>query len=322
MSIPKVIITDCDHENIDIESSILKKPFVDLELTQFINEKDIIENCKGATSLIIQYAELTDKVFSHLPDLKQVVRYGVGVNTIDIEAATKYGVQISNVPDYGTQEVSDHALAHMLNLTRKIGQMNDNVRNGIWDFTKSMPVFRHSEQTVGVIGVGRIGSAFCEKVHALGCEVLAYDPKVTDRTTRKVPDFLKMVSLEDLLKRSDVVSIHCPLETAHDLIGEKELRLMKDTAYLINVSRGGIVNELALDHALTEGWIAGAAVDVAENEPLTKEHPLFKHKNFVCTPHMAWYSEESAKELKRKVSEEVLRFLNNEQVHYPINKLY
>ena len=124
MSISKVIITDCDHDNTDIESSILTQPNIDLTVTQYIQEDEIIENCKNATSLIIQYAELTEKVFQSLPNLKQVVRYGVGVNTIDLEAATKHGVQISNIPDYGTQEVADHALAHMLNLTRKIGLNN------------------------------------------------------------------------------------------------------------------------------------------------------------------------------------------------------
>lgn len=321
MSISKVIITDCDHDNTDIESSILTQPNIDLTVTQYIQEDEIIENCKNATSLIIQYAELTEKVFQSLPNLKQVVRYGVGVNTIDLEAATKHGVQISNIPDYGTQEVADHALAHMLNLTRKIGLNNQYVRDGIWDFNRSFPIFRHSKQTVGVVGIGRIGSAFCEKVHALGCEVIGYDPNFKSGSMRKIPEFVKMVTFEELLQKSDIVSIHCPLETAYNLIDEKAFRLMKNTAYLINVSRGGIINEEALEQALSEGLIAGAALDVAESEPLTQDHPLFKHKNFVCTPHMAWYSEEAAKELKRKVAEEVLRFLNNEQVHYPVNQL-
>lgn len=320
MSEPRVIITECDHESFEIETKLFQEHSIQFEIHQHKTEEDLIQYAQGVTAFMIQYAPITEKVLANLPDLKLVVRYGVGVNTIDLEAATKYGVQICNIPDYGTNEVADHALAFMINLTRKITFMNELVRDGIWDYQKSIPVFRHSEQTVGVIGLGRIGTAFAHKVNALGCKVIAYDPNLEKKIAR-IPDFVEPVNLEELLERSDVVSIHCPLETAVNLIDEEQLRRMKNTAYLINVSRGGIVNEKALDLALAEGWIAGAALDVAEVEPLKKDSPLFKHKNFLCTPHMGWYSEQSSNELKRKVAEEVIRFLKNEPVHYPVNTL-
>lgn len=319
MTAIKVIITDCDHDNIDIESEILSSPNFDLEWKNCIEEQDLIDQCQDGEAFIIQYAKITEKVLANLPNLKLVVRYGVGVNTIDLDAATRFGVQICNIPDYGTHEVADHALALLLNLTRKISLNNELIREGNWNFLNSIPIFRHSEQTVGIIGIGRIGTAFAQRVNALGCKVNAYDPKHLKCTTKKVPDFIQLVELDELLQSSDIISIHCPLETAVNLIDEPQLKSMKQTAYLINVARGGIINETALDKALTEGWIAGAAVDVAEIEPIPKEHPLFKHKNFISTPHMGWYSEQSALELKRKVAEEVKRFLNNEPVHYPVN---
>ncbi|QOY33786.1 C-terminal binding protein [Anaerobacillus isosaccharinicus] len=316
MSRTKVIITDLDHDNIHIETKLFQDYSIPFELKQCKTEDELINECQGATAFAIQYAPITKKVIESLPDLRLVVRYGVGVNTVDLEAATAYGVQICNIPDYGTHEVADHALAMMLSLTRKITQMNNLIRNGIWDYQKSIPVFRHSEQIIGVIGLGRIGTAFAQKAHSLGCKVIGFDLNKKQNNRSK---FVEMVSFQELIEQSDVISIHCPLETAEDLINEQQLMSMKSTAYLINVSRGGIVNEKALDKALSEGWIAGAAVDVAKTEPIAVESPLLKHDNFLCTPHMGWYSEQSAKELKRKVAEEVIRFLQNEKVHYPVN---
>ncbi|MFN7250535.1 MAG: C-terminal binding protein [Anaerobacillus sp.] len=315
MSRAKVIITDLDHDNIHIETKLFQDYSIPFELKQCKTEDELIDECQGAAAFAIQYAPITKRVLEYLPDLRLVVRYGVGVNTVDLEAATALGVQICNIPDYGTHEVADHALAMMLNLTRKITQMNNLIRNGIWDYQKSIPVFRHSEQIIGVIGLGRIGTAFAQKVQSLGCKVIGFDPRKKENQSK----FVEMVSFQELLEHSDVISIHCPLETAEDLINEQQLKSMKSTAYLINVSRGGIVNETALDKALREGWIAGAAVDVAQKEPLGVASPLLKHENFLCTPHMGWYSEQSAKELKRKVAEEVIRFLQNEKVHYPVN---
>jgi len=321
MSVQQVIITDCDHENIEIESSVLNEATVPFVLKQCKTEYDVIREGQGAAVFLNQYAPITDRVLKSLPALKLVVRYGVGVNNVDLEAATRYGIQICNVPDYGTNEVADHALALMLSLTRKISLMTDEVRKGNWNYQTSIPIFRHSEQTVGVIGVGRIGTSFANKVNALGCKVIGYDPRISEKSNRSIPSYMELVELDELLSASDVVSIHCPLDHARDLIGEAELRKMKPTSYLINVSRGGIINETVLDKALSEKWIAGAAVDVAEVEPLPTDSPLLRHHNFLCTPHMAWYSEQAAQELKRKVAEEAVRFLRGEAVHYPVNQI-
>lgn len=317
----RVVITDCDHEDINIEEGIFNQSQITYTLKNCKTEQDVIDNCKGAAVFINQYAPITDNVMEQLPDLKLVIRYGVGVNNIDMQAATKRGIQICNVPDYGMHEVADHALALMLALTRKITVMNHQVKNGGWNYQYAIPVFRHSEQTVGIIGLGRIGTAFAYKVHALGCKVIAYDPNSNENSGKYIPDFVEMVDFESLLSNSDVVSIHCPLETAKNLIDAKAMEKMKSTSYLINVSRGGIINETDLHQFLIDKRIAGAALDVFQKEPVGNDSPLLEYENFLGTPHMAWYSEQSAQELKRKVAEEAVRFLAKEQVKYPVNQL-
>jgi D-3-phosphoglycerate dehydrogenase / 2-oxoglutarate reductase len=317
----EIVITDCDHENITIEKGVLdnaNKPFT---LKQCKTESDLIKECQGVRVWINQYAPVTKNVIENCPDLKLVVRYGVGINNIDLNAATANGVQVCNIPDYGTREVADHALALMLSLTRKIDLMTRSVKDGDWDYQNSIPIYRHSEQTIGIIGLGRIGTEFARRVLALGSRVIVFDPKRNINCNHEFSSQVDFVSLNQLLAESDVISIHCPLETAQNLIGKAELEQMKKTSYLINVSRGGIVDEGALNYALENGWIAGAAMDVAEIEPISIESPLLSHGNFLCTPHMAWYSEQSAKELKRKVAEESVRFLDGQTLHYPVNKL-
>ncbi|ALC92669.1 hypothetical protein AM500_04960 [Bacillus sp. FJAT-18017] len=282
-------------------------------------EEELIEQCKGVQGVINQYAPFTRRVLGQLKDLKVIVRYGVGVDNIDLEAASEFGIQICNVPDYGTNEVADHAISLMMALTRKVVAMNAQVKNGVWDYQKSIPIYRLQEQTVGIIGLGRIGSAFAKKAHGLGMKVIGCELPSQEK---KVPEFLKLVSFQELLEKSDVISIHTPLnEQTRNLFAEEEFQNMKSNAYIINTARGGIINEHALDRALTEKWIAGAALDVLEKEPAEKNFPLLKHENFICTPHMGWYSEQAYKELKRKAAEEVINVLSGKEPRYPVNKI-
>ena len=318
----KVIITDCDHENIDIETSILNHAKIPFKLLQCKTEDDLINNCKGADILINQYAPITQNVMGNLrPELKLVVRYGVGVDNINIKAATKIGITICNVPDYGTNEVADHALSLMLAIQRKIVYMSNYTKNIKWDYTKSIPIHRNSTLIVGIVGIGRIGKAFAKRVNVLGCKVIAYDPNF-DKIIEDCRSFVKSVSMEELLDTSDIISIHSPSENTKGIFNDKAFNRMKKTAYIINTARGDIINEDALIRALSQGKISGAAIDVAHKEPMSSDAPLFQHENFICTPHMAWYSEESAFELKRKVAEEAVRFAKGEVVYYPVNNLF
>ncbi|MGI6160910.1 MAG: C-terminal binding protein [Christensenellales bacterium] len=315
----KIFITDLDHVSIEVEKSVLDPSGIPYEWVQCRTEDAVIEKCQGATALMIQYAPITEKVIAALPELKIVVRYGVGVNNIDIDAATKHGVLVCNVPDYGFEEVANHTVALMYALTRKIVLMNNHTKTVGWDYSPSLPIYRYSEQTVGVVGVGRIGQAFAEKMHAIGFNVIATDDYAV-KIGIPIPDYIKMVSIDELIKTSDIISVHCPLEFSKDLIGDAEFKQMKPNVFILNTSRGGIINEEALDRALEQKLIAGAGFDVMVKEPADLSHPLFRHENFLCTPHMAWYSEEASLELKRKTAEEAVNFTLGKPVRYALNK--
>lgn len=319
----KLIITDCDHDSIDIETSILNNANIPFMLLQCKTENDLINKCKGANILINQYAPITQRVIKNLiPELKQIVRYGVGVDNVNVNAATKMGITVCNVPDYGTNEVANHALSLMLAIHRRIVLMSNYTKNEKWDYIKAIPIHRLSTLTVGIVGVGRIGKAFAKRVNVLGCNVVAYDPYF-DKKIMDCKSFVKSVTMEELLNISDIISIHCPYNNnTKDLFNDEAFEQMKRTAYIINTARGGIINEEALERALSQSKIAGAAIDVIENEPISTDSPLFRHENFICTPHMAWYSEEAAMELKRKAAEEAVRFAKGEKVLYAVNNVF
>lgn len=319
MSDKKIVICDCDHENVDSEKKVLEAAGYDFDWLHCKTQQEVIDNCKEAIVLMNQYVKMDRVIFEALPNVKCVVRYGVGVDNVNLDDADAYGVQVCNVPDYGTREVADQALAMMMCLTRKVALSNSLIRKGIWDYRKEIPIYRMSEMTVGVYGMGRIGTEFAFRARTLGCKVIAYDVEA-GHENRVFPDFVEFVSAEELIESADIISIHCPLrpDTYH-VFGQEEFKKMKKSAYLINVARGGIVDEEALEWALSNQEIAGAALDVVEHEPLTADSPLLKHDNFIVSPHTAWYSEESAVELNRKVAEEALRFISGEPVHYPVN---
>lgn len=314
----KVIITDCDHENIDIEKKVFHDAGMEVELKHARTEEEVIEQCKGGEIFIVQYAKITEKVMEAIPELKYVVRYGVGVDTVDVEAATRHGIQVGNVPDYGMNEVADHAIALLLTLKRKIVQMNDFTKSQRWDYTKSIPIHRFSEETVGVVGLGRIGRCFAKRANALGFKVIGYDPYFQATPEAR---YITPVSFEELVEKSDAISLHCPADGNQNLFNADTFKKMKNDAVIINVARGGIINEDDLNEALKNGEIAGAGIDCMKKEPMPFDAPIFKNENLIVTPHMAWYSEEAALELKRKVAEESVRFAKGETIHYPVNHL-
>jgi D-3-phosphoglycerate dehydrogenase len=315
----KIIICDLDHKDVLPETKVFRKAGYDFEWFHCKTQQEVIEKCKGAVVLLNQYVKMDKIIFEAIPTLKCIVRYGVGYDNVNLEDADKYGIQVCNVPDYGTKEVADQALALMMALVRKVVLSNSLIRKGIWDYQKSIPIYRLSECTVGICGVGRIGTEFAKRVSSLGCKVIGYDIEY-GKEGRNFPDFVEFVPFDQLVKQSDIISIHCPLDkNTYHLFGEKEFKEMKNAAYIINAARGGIIDEEALYRALKNQEIAGAGIDVVEHEPMTEENPLLQFENFIISPHTAWYSEESAIELKRKAAEEAVRFLSNKPIHYPIN---
>jgi D-3-phosphoglycerate dehydrogenase len=314
----KVAITDCDHANIDEELAVCQRENIRCDVYQLSQSQELINNLQSYEVLINQYARFTEEVFAGLPNLKVLVRYGVGLNNICIPAATQHGVRVCNVPDYGTQEVASHALALMLALARKIIPMTQSVKDGVWDYTLSIPIRRFSTMTVGIVGVGRIGKSFAAMVQPLFKRVIATDPKY-GFSRKFYPEYIELVDFNTLLAESDVISIHSNLESSAGLFNKAALEAMKKDSILINVSRGGIVVESDLAEALRNHTIAAAAVDVSEKEPLPMNSPLQNCPNFLCTPHMAWYSEQASSDLKTNVAEEVARFMNGQPLKNCVN---
>jgi D-3-phosphoglycerate dehydrogenase / 2-oxoglutarate reductase len=312
------MITDCDHESVELERSILEAACGHVPLHTCKTEDDVIRDCAESDGIIVQYAPITAKVLRSLGSCKGIVRYGVGVDIIDTKAAADLGIIVSNVPDYGTDEVSDHALALLLNLSRKVYRADRLVRQGAWDFRQMRPVGRLRNQTLGIVGLGRIGMSLARKVQPLGMSIVAWDPYIPREL---VPAYIRMENLDLLLTESDAVSIHCPLnDETRSMIDARRIGLMKPNAVLVNTSRGGIVDEMALARALNEGRLSGVAMDVLANEPIQPDHPLLSHPDFICTPHMAWHSTEAEYDLKRKAAEELLRIVTGEAPLYQVNK--
>ena len=275
------------------------------------SEEETIEGAKDADVILTAAAQISRRVMEALPKLKAVVRYGIGYDTIDVDAATDNGVLVINIPDFCWEEVSNHAIALLLTCAKKLVILNDALRNDGWRAATRMmwPMVAIHGQTLGVIGCGNIGRMMARKAQCFDLTALGYDPYLDKSVARKCG--ITMVSLPELLEKSDFVSVHCLLndETRH-LIGEKELKLMKQTAYLINTARGSVIDEQALIHALQEKLIAGAGVDVFENEPVDPDNPLLKMNNVVVTPHAASYSDAAFKRLRTCVGQEAARVIS------------
>jgi D-3-phosphoglycerate dehydrogenase len=286
------------------------------------DEGPLLERVKNADGLLLlAHIPLTAKTISRMTKCKGIVQVSVGFNNVDLKAAGEKGIVVSNIPDYCIGEVADSTLGMMLALTRKIMVCDRAMKKGTWDWRISMPAMRLNGKTIGIIGFGRIGRAVAVRVKALGMNILEYDPYI--RPGDEKPFGAEAVDLETLLATSDVISLHVNLtpETTH-LLGETQLKKMKKTAYLIDTCRGSVVDLTALYRALNEGWIAGAAFDVFENEPPDLSHKLFQLGNFISTPHMAYYSEESVEEREQKANDEMVRILKGAKPKYQVNSEY
>jgi D-3-phosphoglycerate dehydrogenase len=311
-----VVITDCDHDTVEPERSVLDGHDVELRVLQCRTPEEVAGQAGDADVLINQYVPITAEVLDALPRCRLVVRYGVGVDNVDVEAAAARGVWVANVPDYGRDEVADHTLALALAVLRGVVALDRSVREGNWDLEAARPLRRLSVLAYGVVGCGAIGRAVAERAAGLGMRVLGYDlPQVASGPP------IERVPLEGLLAAADVVSLHAALtRDTHHLIGADALARMKPSALLVNTARGGLVDAAALLAALDAGELAGAALDVLEGEPPDElGWRLARHPRVVATPHAAWYSEEAFHTLKTEVAREALRVLQGGKPRSPVN---
>ena len=317
---PTVVITDHVFPSLEIEQELLGAIGATVVSLQARSEVDLLDAVTDADALLVCYAPVTDRVIRRMTRCRIIARYGIGVDNVDLGAATAKGIVVTNVPDYCVDEVSDHALALLLACARRIPALAGRVRGGRWNARDAAPMHRLRGQTLGLVGFGKIPRRLADKARALGLEVMAFDPYVAgeEMEARGV----QKTSLPGLLARSDFVSVHAPLAPeTQGMIAEAELRAMKRSAYLINTARGPLVLESALLRALEEEWIAGAALDVLQHEPPAADHPLQRFANVILTPHVAFYSEESVQELQRKAAEEVVRALSGRPPRSPVNSI-
>lgn len=297
-----IVITDCDHESVEIERESVEAADGRLTLCQDATPAGIIKNARDAQGLIVQYGQITSEVLAALPELRVVSRYGVGVDTVDVEAATRHGVAVCNVPDYGTEAVSDHAITLALSVLRDVTGLDRRLRQGQPSLAPAQPIFQLRGRRFGVIGAGAIGMATARKAAGLGFEVVLCDPRLTPGET--TIDGWAVVSFDTLLSSAQIVSLHLPLiEQTHHLIDAAALATMREDAILINTARGGVVDTAALVNALEAGRIFGAGLDVLEEEPLAVEHPLTRFERVILTPHAGFYTEESYAELKARTAQ-------------------
>ncbi len=297
----KVVITDCDHGSIEEEKREFGRIGAELILAQIKEEEDLIRVCKDADGLLNQYALLTRKVLEKLLKCKVIGRYGVGIDSVDLKAATDLGIIVANVPDYCVDEVADQALSMILALIRKTAFFDQKVKSNEWDFRQGRPIHRIKGKTLGLIGSGRIGLEVAKRISAFGVRVITFDPYL-----QKTPEGIELMDFDTVLKESDFISIHCPLnESTRHLLGEKEFQKMEKKPLIINTSRGPIIDEVALTQALTKRQVSGAGLDVLEKEPPDPQNPLLKMENVIIAPHISFYSEESISELKRRTAENV-----------------
>lgn len=305
----RVVLTDKVFPETRIEEAILKDVGATLEIPEG-DRNAVIDQARHADALLNTYMPLDRDAIMGLTRCKIIARYGIGVDNIDLAAAREAGILVTNVPDYCVEEVATHSLAMMLALIRRIPEGDRAVRAGEWGVQTVSPIRRMSELTVGVIGLGRIGKKVADAVRHLGAQVLAYDPIVGPTSG------VGLVELPALLSRSDVVTLHCPLTPGtRGLIGREQFEAMRAQAVLVNTSRGGLVVQRDLINALREGQIAGAALDVFEEEP-PNPHELASTPGLILTPHVAFYSDAAIAESQRKAATQVARALTGRSPEY------
>ncbi|MFJ2112385.1 MULTISPECIES: C-terminal binding protein [unclassified Streptomyces] len=314
-----VVVTDYEFADLAPERAVIEGAGFRLVPAQASTPDELVAACADADAVINQYARLTAEVIGRLPALRVISRYGIGLDTIDVDAATAAGIIVAHVPDGSLDDVSDHASAMILALARGLGPYRASLAAGGWDYTVAGPLFRLRGRTLGLLGFGRIPQYVTRKLAGFGLRVLAHDPYARPATAEEYG--VTLVDAETLFREADFVSVHVPLTDATaGMVGAEAFALMKPTAYVVNTARGPVIDQDALVAAVRSGRIAGAGLDVFESEPLPADHPLRGMDNVLLSPHCAWYSEDSEEEIRTKAARNVVEVLRGEPLTYHVNR--
>lgn len=307
-----------------IESGILAGQDVDFAYSNGVDSPESRAVLRNADILVIALEKITGEVMDAMPNCRFISRLGVGIDNIDIPAATARGIWVGNVPDYGVDEVATHAIALVMVQHRGLRALINSTKAGKWESASMRPIHRTTSVTLGVMGYGRIGRAAGSKGAGLGMRVIAYDPFLTDAQIRAAG--AEPVSQEALFAQSDFITLHLPLdEKTRHTINARTIGLMKPSVFLVNTARGGLVDEAALLDAVNSGRIRGAALDVLSAEPPPADNALLqalmRHERILVTPHTAWYSEEAQVDMRSRAAEDILRALRGEPPRTPVNEI-
>lgn len=304
----RVLLTDRAWPDSRIETAILQNAGAELIEATATDEDALASLAVDVDAIVTNWAKVTDRVIRSSPRCRIVSRTGIGIDNIAVETATELRIPVTNCPDYCVQEVADHALGLLLACARRIGFFHFRTKKGEYNLAAATPMRRLSTQTVGLVGLGHIARELVPRLRALGVNLIAYTPSGSDHGTG-----CRMVSLPELLSESDYVSLHAPLlPETHHLINVDRLRLMKSTAYLINTSRGGLIDVAALWAALQAGMLAGAALDVFEPEPPNLNDPIYQDERVIVTPHAAFVSVESLDQMRTQAVIQVVQALQGQ----------
>jgi D-3-phosphoglycerate dehydrogenase / 2-oxoglutarate reductase len=313
-----IAITDSPFPSLEPAKQALARLDPEYRMAKSPSADDILAVARDADAILVTYAKLPGELLRQLTRCKAIGRFGLGVDNIDLPAAKVLGIAVNYVPDYCLREVSDHAMALLLALARKVTLANTLVQSGRWEVPPLVLLRRLEGQVLGLVGFGNIPRTLAPKAKAFGLKVLAHDPYVAKEALRAAG--VEGVSFDDLLARSDFISVHAPLLPAtRGLMNAAAFAKMKKGACLINTARGPLVDEAALVAALDSGHLGGAALDVVAIEPLPKDSPLVGRDNVILTPHTAFYSVEALEELQSKCASDVARVLSGEKAVYPIS---
>lgn len=317
---PVVAVLYTEFPNLDLEERVLAPLGAKVKMVRALDADGGQATVDECDALMVTTQRVDAEMLGRLKHCKIISRVGTGLDAIDLNAAAERGIWVTNVPDYSIDEVSTHALAMVMAHTRGLPALFEQAGDKVWNPLTVRPRRRLSEQTLGIVGFGRIARAVANKGQALKLRVIAYDPYVDASVIRAAG--VTPVDLDTLLKESDYVSLHVPLtpETRH-MINADALAKMKSTAFLINAARGPLVDVAALVEATDRGKLAGAALDVFETEPLPSDSPLFRNPKIWVTPHVAWYSEDAKVDSRVRGAEEVARVLGGQPPRNPANKI-
>ncbi|HVF64113.1 MAG TPA: C-terminal binding protein [Casimicrobiaceae bacterium] len=316
---PVVLYADYDYGDVTAEIDLFARHGIDVRTAQCRTEDEVIDNARGCFGILLQYAPITERVVQSLPELGIVSRVGAGYDTVDVDACARHGVWVANSPDYGIGEVATHALALALALTRNIVAYHRDITGGTWSYLSSGELRRPRELTLGIVGLGRIGKRMAHIARETFRRVVAFDPYLIDGD---FPSYIERVTtLEALASHSDVVSLHTPLtRETRGMIDARFLAAMPRGGFLVNTARGAIVDPDAVLAALDSGQLAGAGLDVLPNEPVATDSRLTRHPKIVLTPHAAFYSVESERELRRKAAHNLVSWLKTGRPAYVVAK--